>query len=443
MDESHIFVKPVILTMIPIKNMRDINGYFSQLMYLMQIRSLSADSNYTISDLPFDIVSGEPQKNLTDTIIQNIPIGDVSTTKQFMRNINIFSYCAGNEDTASMLHKIHDYLEQNNYSQEEIKDIMQEVFVLQVVDNYRENGTIVPIPFATTVIVQDIYDSVNENHVLDFNSDNPFVSTMQDNGVRYMLYNSFGEGSLFEEAIERDHVFKDDYALAPVINTVMSIYFIKAISASTNNTSKKEISIYSDLQVIIRKAQDFIKSKNKTPEELTIDEKKELNAILFEDIQKIFQSNIKTNELNHDRKRYLMEKDAAIELLRVKHFTDIFIEYNSCMNRINTIIDTYNHYSFGEIIGHKYDNSGMKIDVTREDEINKHLSSLDYEIASFKCEIDNLTLPEGISPSMKDEFLEKIKIISDHFRNKIYSEELQKIISETLNKDKPLKNMNF
>ena len=221
LDDSFSFNKPILLTMIPINfDYKDINSYFSQLMYLMQIRSSNVDSNYTISDMPFDIVSGESKENIAEKIIKNMPIGDVLAARKYTRNINIFSYCAGNNNTAKMLHIIYNYLEQNNYSHTEIEEIMQEIFVLQIVDNHFENNTVKPIPYATTVIVQDIYDFTNYMHVLDFNSDNPFISMMQIDGVRYMLYNSFGEKSLYEE--KREHVFKDDYVLAPVINTVIS-----------------------------------------------------------------------------------------------------------------------------------------------------------------------------------------------------------------------------
>ena len=38
---------------------------FSKLMYLLQIRSLDVDSNYTIGNLPFDMVSGEFEENFS------------------------------------------------------------------------------------------------------------------------------------------------------------------------------------------------------------------------------------------------------------------------------------------------------------------------------------------------------------------------------------------
>lgn len=81
-DDSYSFDKPVLLTMLPINiNYRSINDYFSRLMYLMQIRSLDADSDYTISDMPFDMLLGEFRENLDEKIIQNIPIRNVFEAK--------------------------------------------------------------------------------------------------------------------------------------------------------------------------------------------------------------------------------------------------------------------------------------------------------------------------------------------------------------------------
>ena len=438
-DDSFSFNKPILLTMIPINtNYRDINGYFSQLMYLMQIRSLNTDSNYTIGNMPFDMVSGEFREPLAEKIVKNIPIGDISAIKQYMRNINIFSYCAGNNNTAKMLHMIYNYLEQNNYSQNEIEEIMQEIFVLQIVDNHFEKNSVTPIPYATTVIVQDIYDLENITHVLDFNSDNPFISTMKVDGVRYMLYNSFGEKSLSKD--EREHSFKDDYVLAPVINTVISLYIIKAISISLNNTSKKDISIYNELQLIIKKTQEYINSKNKIPEELTINEKLELNKILFEEIKRIFLLNIPSKELTSNEKNYLMKKDETINILKSRNVTDIFDKSNNCIEIINIIIDTYNSHSYGEIIGQKYvDNSGKKIDITREDDINSKLSSLEKNLDDINQLIANIKYPDDIPQMIKSEFIDKVSSVIETIKDKINSEKFQSIITEVLERDSILK----
>ena len=435
LDDSFSFNKPILLTMIPINfDYKDINSYFSQLMYLMQIRSSNVDSNYTISDMPFDIVSGESKENIAEKIIKNMPIGDVLAARKYTRNINIFSYCAGNNNTAKMLHIIYNYLEQNNYSHTEIEEIMQEIFVLQIVDNHFENNTVKPIPYATTVIVQDIYDFTNYMHVLDFNSDNPFISMMQIDGVRYMLYNSFGEKSLYEE--KREHVFKDDYVLAPVINTVISLYIIKAISISLDSTSKKDISIYNELQLIIKKAKEYVNSKNKMPEELTINEKSELNKILFEEIKRIFPLNIPSKELTNAEKDYLNAKEKAINSLSNQDVTDIFDKCNECIEAINIIIDTYNRYSYGEIIGQEtLGNSGLKFDVTREDDINSKLSSLEKIFDDINHSIENIKYPDDIPQIIKSEFINKVSSVIANIKDKINSGEFQKIIIEVLKRD--------
>lgn len=433
LDESYSFDKPVLISMIPINfSDRDINGFFTKLVDMMQIRSKNVDSNYTMRDMPFDMISEEFNDSIADKIIKNIPLGDVSATKQFMHNINIFSYCNGNDKAASMLKKIHDYLEQNNYSKEEIEEIMKEVFVIQVVDNYSEKDSYEPVPYATTVVVQDIYDYENGYHVLDFNSDNPFISTMESGGVRYMLYKSFGEKSLSEE--EREHVFAMDYAVAPVINTVLSLYMIKAISSSLNGTSKKDISIYSELQQIINKAQEFIKSKNKMPEELTMDEKLELNEVLFEDIKKIFPSNIPCRLLTDDERKYLTEKDETIEILKNSNITDIFYKCNNCMKAINKIKNTYNNHSFGEVLYQKTDNDGEK-DITREDEIKLNLGSLERYLEEINKSFDSIKALDNIPQMMKSKLIARIDSSITNMKNIINSEDFQQIMTEVFVKE--------
>lgn len=432
-SDSFSFNRPCLLSIVPTNmNYKSINGYFSQLMFLMQIRSKNVDSNYTISNVPFDMLSAEFRENIEDRIIKSIPLGDVVKAKEFFHNINIFSYCAGNNKTTSMLNSIYNYLRQNNYNESEVSEILKEVFVLQIVDNNDKNDSIAPIPHSTTVVVQDIYDFENAMHVEDFNSDNPFISTMQINGTRYMFYNSFGEHSLYEE--QREHIFKEDYVLAPVLNAVMSLYLIKAISLSCSDVSKKNISIYNELQHIIRLSQEYIKSINKTPETLTLDEKSELNKIILAEIKKVFLIDIPVNELKEDDKEYLLEKDRVIESLQTTNKNNIFDEFKECKMIIDEIIATYNNYSFGDIVGHKRLNSGESINITREDSIDSKYELLENRLDALSKFISNIKYPDSSSPKIKEEYISKIDSNFESINDTINSELFQTIMSEVVRK---------
>ena len=436
-DDNYKFNKPCLLTVVPITlDHRTINGYLTQLLYILQMRSINNNSNYTIKDMPFDLISFENRENKSEKIIKYIPKNNFEKAKEFMRNINILSYCNGNNETARMLYKIHDYLEEIGYKKEDIEEIMKEIFVIQIVDNHYEYNNIVPIPYATTVIIQDIYDFENDNHVLDFNSDNPFISTMQINGIKYILYKSFGEGSLYEE--EREHVFKDDYIKAPVINNIIALYIIKALSASINNVSKQNISIYKELQEIIKKALEYVKNKN--IEELTREEMDELNKILFVKIREIFKDNIPYEELSLEERKYLNEKDLVIYNFNTLNREDIFEKYKRCIKEITEILYIYNNHIFGEVIGSKYlGNSGIKVDVTREDEINSKLEILERHVQEFYMIFDNIKYPENISIKIKSELIDSLSFLLNDLKNKISSKEFQLIINEILNRDSKLK----
>ena len=434
--------RPILLTMFPINtDASNINGYLSKLLYLLQIRSLKVDSNYTIGSIPFDIVSSELRDNTKEIIAKNIPVGDLQAAKKFMRNISILSYCDGNYDTTRLLNDIYDYLELINYTEDEIDEIMKEIFVVQIVDtNYMDDdGSFFPIPYATTVIIQDVYDKQNETHVIDFNSDNPFISTMKIDGVRYMLYSSFGDDSLME--VDREHSFTDDYILAPVVNAVIALYLIKAISMSLSDIPRVDISIYKELQVMINIAQEYINSLNKTPEELTKEEKDELNKMLFEEIKKVFLQNISCKELSDDEKNYLMMKDKTLKILNSSELTSVIDNCKKCITLINSIIDTYNNYSYGDIVGKSSTgSSSIGVDVTRESFIKEKITLLEEIFSNINQAIEKLEHLESIPDILKVEYLERINTEFNNVKDMIFSEDFLNIIKDVLDRDSILIN---
>ena len=425
-DDTFLFNRPCLLTFPPsIGNVTAPNGYLNNLLYILQMRTSKFDGDYSIDDVPFDIFAYESKEKVSDKIINIIPTDDVEKAKKIMHNINIFSYCNGNNRAATVINRIYSYLKKLDYSEKDIKDIMSQVFVIQTVDNYSDNDEIVPIPYATTVVIQDIYDSGNLNHVEDYN--NPFISTMTIKGTKYYLYKSFGENSLYETG--RDHIFKNDYIDAPIVNSVIALNIIKGISSSLNNTPRSEISIFNELKEIIYKSQNFIKNKN--IENLTKDEKNEINNILFDIIEKSFVKNIDVKKLSLDDKKYLDEKEKAIQDLKV---CDILNRYNIIVNEIDEIIDLYLNHSYGEVIDNVSVGSNV-INVTREYNINLKLKSLDEKI-NF---LDGIIIPDNLNSKIKHEFINYLNFLSFSLKEKINCDIFQNIINEIYSKDTILK----
>lgn len=440
--EEKTITRPCLLTFFPIgsilfpisdsSNNAMINGYFKQLISLLQIRSTTVNSDYTLNDIPFDILSYETYKEKTsEKINKSIPRNNVEKAKKILHNINIISFCAGNVEAAKTIYEIKNHLKKIKYTEEEIKEILKEIFVIQIVDNYSEDEEVKPIPYATTVIIQDVFDDANENHIEDYNSDNPFISTMQINGIRYYLYKSFGENSLYETGEE--HKFTKDYINAPIVNAVIALNTIKALSSSINGTPRKEITIYKELKEIIKKCLDYIKNKN--IENLTKEEKYDLNTIIHKSIKTSFRENIPVKKLTKEEKEYLNEKDKIInEFGNING--DISLKYESCLNDINEIINIHDNYSFGEIVENKeLDNMGITLDVTREEKI---ISTLDL-LAKKIDNLYNIKYPEKMTSNFKKEIDEMLEKILKIIKQKVEDEKFKKIIDELTTRNKELK----
>ena len=166
-EEENLLVKPNILCIVPERrNLINLNGYLNKIMYLLQIRkSGDIDSNYDIRDIPFSILIRTQNDDITSQILSNIPNNDLNVAKKIFRNLNIVSYCAGHRSTGAIMNNIYDALINKGFSDSEAREILKQVFVLQIVDNYGEEQNYKPIPYATTVVVHNIFDDENMSYV--------------------------------------------------------------------------------------------------------------------------------------------------------------------------------------------------------------------------------------------------------------------------------------
>ena len=93
--------RPCILGIVPMSsNLKLFNGYMNLYMYMLQIRrSKDIDSSYDIKDVPFDLLMRNYKDDVVSIVLKNIPANNIMEAKMIMRNINIISYCNGNNET--------------------------------------------------------------------------------------------------------------------------------------------------------------------------------------------------------------------------------------------------------------------------------------------------------------------------------------------------------
>ena len=425
--------KPCILGIVPtMNNIRMYNGYFVLLMYMLQIRRVEeADTDYDIKDLPFDLLMMEKDDKIDISILNKIPTNNVMEAKKILRSLNIFSYCNGNNTTGKILNSIHQGLLDKGYSESDANEIMSQIFVLQVVDNYYNNK----LPYATVVTVHDIYDFENtdyyfENEKKSLFQDNPFINLRMDkNNDRYVLYKSFGEGSLAER--QDEHVFQNDYAKAPIINYIMALYLIKALHMSLSGVLiDNNISLQSEIENISRRVVAFCEEKNKDYTDFTKEDLDELNNFLMKDIGKIFIHNITIKTLSPTEKEYLDRRELAFKQFNKDNPTfNIDDKIDLIMMKVEFIIQLNDKYNDDEVAYIERSNNG-KIEHKKDSAIRLHAKLLISAIENLMYSIDTVVIPNGIDNRLLIEYKEYIKERLDIVKNILLDDKLQEILEK-------------
>lgn len=417
--------RPCLLGIIPPPNIlqeyteKDFKGYINLYMYLLQIRKYDVtDSDYDINDVPFDLLLSNPNDEDVDKMIADgIPKYNLPEAKKLMRNINIISYCNGNGRTGFILKKLFTDLLEKGYTEEETKQILSQIFVLQIVDNYRSSvETISEIPYATIVTVQDIFDlqntdyhdmeeELNEQNQTMFDK-NPFVHIdKHNNSDRRIIYKSFGEGSLSQR--QDEHIFRVDYAEAPIINYIMSLYLIKALHMSLNHIEINDnISLQGEIEAITQKALSFIKQKNKDYDSFTKEDLQELNEFLIRDIQIEFKKSIPVKVLNDEEKEHLNEREMGLQLfLDDNQKFDLNNLFKKLIHNIETICTM--------------------------DNVNiQHIRNIGALYNKFIESINQVIIPIGLTPRMRQELTKYLTIMLDSAKNAITYPKFKQILDE-------------
>lgn len=425
--------KPCILGIVPSSNERMLNGYMNLFMYMLQIRRFDdVNSYYDIDNVPFDLLMANDDK-IDSIIINSIP-NNIDEAKKLLRNINIISYCDGNNKTGYFLRTLYQELLNKGFDEEEVKELLSQIFVLQIVDNYYDGKANSELPFATVVTVHDIYDFENTDYYFEEEKesmfqDNPFVHVKSNNeNDRYVIYKSFGEGSLADR--QSEHIFERDYAKAPIINYIMSLYLIKALHMSIYNIEIRDnISIKDEIDKLIEKVGEFIKKKNKNYNDFTKEELMELNELLMPEIQSYFKNNIPVRLLDPKEKNELDEHDYVIsEFYKLNAYLGINQLIGNINVKVAKIIEIDNNYQDNDIAYTETNNYGV-FEYKKEEAIKVIANQLAKCFSDFMNIINGIKIPDNISENELHKVKEYISSLLNKAKSSIINDKFLEIIN--------------
>ena len=429
-DEA--FLKPCILGIFPENShQKTLNGYLNKIMYLMQIRHFGeTDSDYDISSIPFDIIAYEKNDNTSITkLLESIPENNLDAAKSIIRNINIISYCNGHNITNKLIHEIREGLLKKKYSNDEVNVIMQNIFVLQIVDNFVVNREFSKFPYVTSVIVHNIDDDENIQYQrinADFLKNINILSDFERD-IKILLYKSFGEGSLQEE--RREHDFSKDYIYAPILNAFMSYILINAINSSLKHDNLNLDKLFANLSSIEELANNYIEKHQKKLSDYTKEDLKELSNVLMKNVQAYCIQELALKPLNQDEKAHLEEHDELMKkyahlginseieykLQSIQYTLREIFKYNDEYNKDDEIRIPGNIEIYG------------KVSEIVKDKINKLISHIN-DLLSY---IDSINLKEEFNKhNIHQEYDEYIKMILNMVKNIATDEKLTAILDE-------------
>lgn len=439
--DGNLLDKPCILGYVPeFEQNKAYNGFLNLFMYLLQIRKKdSVDSDYDISDVPFDLISRVKDEELDEVISEAIPENNITEAKRIMRKLNIISYCNGNFDTGISLKRLHNKLLNKGYSSDEVKQILRQVFVLQIVDNYvddyhDERTERNEIPYATVVTVHDVFDLENADYYAEEQehtlfTENPFIYLkQQNNSDRYVLYRSFGEGSLCDR--EEEHLFSDDYAKAPIINYIMSLYLIKALHMSIVGAEITDsFSLQTEIEQITVKALEFINGKEKNYNKFSRQDLRELNDFLMSDIQGIFKKNIPVRVLSPEEKASLDKKEDVVKSFYKTY--PAFGSRNYILRKIREEVDhiyyLYDNFADEDIADEIFENSGAIRKLRKVEAIKLHINQLASFYTGLMGSIKRVIIP---ADKIGNEITTYLQSIIDRANAAVSENKLQQIVAE-------------
>lgn len=423
-EDENPFLNPCIVVSVPFGGVRSINGYFSKIIDLLGLRyGRNVNSGIDLSQVPLSLINDRYGKEINEKLLQAIPVNDKEKAKEILRNITIFSYCDGHDNTNSIIMNIRDILFGKGYSLEEIDEMMLQIVVLQVVANFSKGV----FPYVTSVVFHDIYDIENTSWVdlpkEEFPSDSyskVIVSQVNEN-CSLVLNSSFGKGSLKEE-YPRDHTFTNDYYDFPVLGNLLSLCFINSLARSIDNRNIRVNDILENSHELLKMAKGF-EDKYENMEELSKEELREFKESFSTYLYDYFKRKVKYKDIDQRDIELDLERIDVIQLL-----TDMGLYSLSNIYEISRAVSNilkYSNYDKDEVVNIRIGNSG-EIPFVVRDFIKNEIIRLNSYIKELVNVLNNIVLPDTVSIEIRKE-LEEYK---HNLLANILSDEVKSIISE-------------
>lgn len=429
------FTKPVLMGVFPEdRNPRTLNGYMNKLLYLLQIRYAgSVKSDYDIKDMPFDILIRQEKDDIASQILNSIPENDINKAKEIVGNLNLVSYCNGHNDTKKIIEDLYQGLLKKNYNEQDSKEIMKQLFVLQVVDNYYVNGKYTAFPYVTSIIIHNIHDYENPKHVneeFDDKSVFKFKELMSSPSL-LGLYRSFGQGSLSTKD-KAEHNFTYDYVYSPVLNAIMSTILINVLTLSMNKQNKVLDVITTNIDVILKEATEFIEKKNKKLDDYNEEDIEELRSYLITICQKWFKKNIKPKVLPQEEIDKLNSHDTIInEFTELnKYGLDYSYDINDIKKIIDEIIKTYYDTNKDTIEINIGGNLSIMRECTKKEYIKILINNLKRKITNLINKIKSWKLPENMSIEQQSEYNQSLLYILNIVKSYLDNNQMKEILTD-------------
>lgn len=428
--------RPMVLFSVPFSNMKSINGYLSNLLYLLRLRnSRGINIGLDVSDVPFDIYSEiKFEPDTLSRFFVDANKNDKESLMRLFRNINIVSYCDGNNRILPVIENIHEQLRSNGFNEQDISELMSQISVLQVVDNLGEDGE--TFPYVTTNTVHIKQDDANpywieeDMDVKDGEFSKASVKRVKRN-KQLLLVEEFGEGAL---EIGEEHTFSKDYLKFPVMNALMSICLVESMASSLKG-ERISIGYYKEaIHYVLGKAHEYEESLGKDLDSLTKEELEAFRKYMMDSITEYIKDkyNIKEVDTSLIKEKVIREekiKEIAIDVSIINtsgivNTIKSILEYKDDdldEERKIRIANSFRNMSVKEIIEYLYsklikevdiivkkiENVNFKSEVNEElgieltewkkDQISRIYSLLDNEELKELLEKCNLRIPDNKS----------------------------------------------
>ena len=422
-ENENPFENPCIITFLPQKGIRFTNGYFNKILDLLQLNyDQHQNGDVDLSQIELSLVNDETGRESVEKILSIIPCDDKEKAKEAIKNITIFSYCAGHNLTYIFINHLFSGLIDKGYSEKDVKQILAQLAVLQVVDNFEKKT----FPYVTSVICHDVYDVEN----LEWMNSSVFTTdsyskmailSNESKNCSFVVNNSFGEGSL-KANFPEEHSFKEHYCNSPVLNAMMSLCLLNSVSRSNIEKDINAMSLLEGSEVILRMAEDYEK-KSVDLDGLSSKELLEFKNIFNPIINEYLKRKIKIGELEPKEKCLSQER---LEVLGTLNNMGLYsINLHSINSMVNRIMYYYTNYNKDDIVDIRVGNSVLSA-VKVGEFIDSEIKNLLFNLKELIDYLKNIVLPDSVSIEIRKELAEyKRKII-----DQILTPSLRTIISE-------------